>query len=237
MRSCSARNVEWQGNKQLLALWWLNGVDDIENAIEKGHAHMGIDVENANVRAAELRSCASQLRDAKRNLNLFGLELCNHWEGMEIPYYLNAVSRLERKLVEAVSELEAVGEAVASTANQIRAEEEAERARREAEERARREVEERIRRENQERAKRNEEQQIQREVYREAQQKMEDKAWQKAEKQNGKGSDEKAADVGMAAASLSAGLRSAFAALSQGRGNFGGGSSGGGIGGGGGGSF
>lgn len=101
---------------------------------------MGIDLRSANASAAQLRGYASELRSARDRLSQYCSELNCNWEGREVGYYTDSACSIKRRLEAAASELEAIGRAVSSAADEIRREEEAERRRRE-EERERQEAE------------------------------------------------------------------------------------------------
>lgn len=103
---------------------------------------MGIDVGNANIRANELRNYASQLRTVQNYLEQYRDMFESSWQAVEVTYYNNAIESVKMRLIQAIAELESIGDDIVSAADQIRVEEEAaERARHEAEERARREAE------------------------------------------------------------------------------------------------
>lgn len=104
---------------------------------------MGIDMVNVNARVSELQSYVSMMKTVKKKMSQYSIELSNNWDGMESYYYLNAVSHVEKDIERIISELEAVGEVITSTASQLKLEEElAERARQEAEAEKRLEAEE-----------------------------------------------------------------------------------------------
>lgn len=117
---------------------------------------MGIDVGREKVNAGRLSALAQDLRSVKRKISLYGSELNNHWEGSEVVSYGEALSSIENRLGSAAAELEALADAVALAAEEIRREEEEQR-RREEEARMRREEEARRRQEEEMRRAREEE--------------------------------------------------------------------------------
>lgn len=84
---------------------------------------MGIDLSAANCRARELQQQASNLRNAKAELNAYMNLLSTYWEGNEVKYYRQAITNLQNRLTNAASSLDSLASSVVSTANEIREEE------------------------------------------------------------------------------------------------------------------
>lgn len=112
---------------------------------------MEIDMTNVNARVSELHSYVATMKSAKKYLSQYGMEIENSWKGMEVACYRNAISKIEKDMEQAISELDTIGEAISNTANQLKLEELAEQARREAEEKAKAEAHRRAEEEAEER--------------------------------------------------------------------------------------
>lgn len=77
---------------------------------------------NAGVSESELRWYASMMKTVKKKMSQYSLELSNNWEGLEVCFYLHAISDLEKNIEWVISELNAIGEIISSTAYQLKLE-------------------------------------------------------------------------------------------------------------------
>lgn len=84
---------------------------------------MGISISEANARARELRNQAQNLRNAKSNMISYKAMFGVSWQGREIPFYLEAIRRVELRLSQVAHSLETLADSIEMAAYQIRQEE------------------------------------------------------------------------------------------------------------------
>ncbi len=86
---------------------------------------MAINVNTANIQAAQLNNNISQLRVAKRHMLAYKASVSNSWQGKEVGYILTAIDQVVGEIDSAIRNLDSLSGDVRSVAAQIKREEDA----------------------------------------------------------------------------------------------------------------
>lgn len=84
---------------------------------------MGVDVNLANVQAAQLRQYADSLKNAKKNMQSYKMEISGNWIGMETTYIHSGIDKVILQLDSVIAQLDSIQNDIVITASQIRQEE------------------------------------------------------------------------------------------------------------------
>lgn len=86
---------------------------------------MAINVNVANVRAAQLLAYADQLRTAKHQLSSYKMSVASHWQGPEVTYITQGVDQTIAQLDSVINQLHSLSSDIKSAASAIKREDDA----------------------------------------------------------------------------------------------------------------
>ena len=81
---------------------------------------MAMDVSRANAQAANLSSCSSELNRAMNLLNSYKSNILNNYQSSEVPSIVSEINSIIKLINGAMNELNSVGNAVRTSAKNIR---------------------------------------------------------------------------------------------------------------------